>query len=141
MLQHPNFRLGLRRRARNNSRCPRHSTGGSMLSTRRSAMPEFVKVAKTGDIAPGEGKAVDVGARRIALFNVDGTFYAIDDECTHRGGPLSEGMLMGEEVTCPWHGAVYDVKSGTVLGSPAPRDVARYNVRVEGEDIEVELEL
>ena len=64
-------------------------------------MPEFVKVAKTGDIAPGEGKSVDVGARRIALFNVGGTFYAIDDECTHRRGPLSEGMLMGEEVTCP----------------------------------------
>jgi nitrite reductase/ring-hydroxylating ferredoxin subunit len=112
-----------------------------MLSTRRSAMAEFVKVAKTGEIAPGEGKAVDIGARRIALFNVDGTFYAIDDECTHRGGPLSEGMLMREEVTCPWHGAIFDVKSGTVLGSPAPRDVARYNVRVEGEDIEVELEL
>ena len=67
------------------------------------------------------------------------TFYAIDDTCTHRGGPLSEGMVMGAEVTCPWHGAVFDVTSGAVLGAPAPRGVARYAVRVEGEDIKVEL--
>jgi nitrite reductase (NADH) small subunit len=101
-------------------------------------MPEFVKVAKTSDIAPGQAKAVDVGARRIALFNVEGTYHAIDDTCTHRGGPLSEGMIVGNEVTCPWHGAVFDVTTGSVLGAPAPRDVARYNVRVEGADIEVE---
>ena len=100
-------------------------------------MGEFVKVAGTGDIAPGAGKAVDSGGRRIALFNIEGTFYAIDDTCTHRDGPLSEGMVVGAEVTCPWHGAVFDVTSGSVLGAPAPRDVARYAVRVEGEDIEV----
>ena len=69
-------------------------------------MPEFVKVAKTGDIAPGEAKAVDIGAKRIAIFNIEGTYHAIDDKCTHRGGPLSEGMVVGNEVTCPWHGAV-----------------------------------
>ena len=102
-------------------------------------MAEFVKVGRAGEIAPGEARAVEAGDKRIALFNVDGTFYAIDDTCTHRGGPLSEGMVVGTEVTCPWHGAVYDVTSGAVLGAPAPRDVARYNVRVEGEDIEVEL--
>ena len=102
-------------------------------------MGEFTKAAMVGDIAPGEGKAVAVGARRIALFNIDGTFYALDDTCTHRGGPLSEGMVVGAEVTCPWHGAVFDVTSGAVMRSPAPRDVARYAVRVEGEDIKVEL--
>ena len=102
-------------------------------------MPEFVKVAKTGDIAPGEAKAVDVGARRIAIFNIDGTHHAIDDTCTHRGGPLSEGIVEGTEVTRPWHGAVFDVTTGSVLGAPAPRDVAHYTVRVEGEDIELEL--
>jgi nitrite reductase/ring-hydroxylating ferredoxin subunit len=102
-------------------------------------MAEFVKVAKTGEIAPGKGKAVDLGVRCIALFNVDGTFYAIDDTCTHRGGPLSQGEVAGKEVTCPWHGAVFDITSGAVLAMPAPRHVARYNVRVEGEDIEVEL--
>ena len=102
-------------------------------------MAEFVKVAKIGEIAPGEGKAVEAGGKRIALFNVDGTFYAIDDTCTHRGGPLSEGMVVGTEVTCPWHGAAFDVTTGSVLGAPAPQDVAHYAVRVEGEDIEIEL--
>ena len=102
-------------------------------------MGEFVKVATTGVIAPGEGKLVDAAGKKIALFNVDGTFYAIDETCTHRGGPLSEGMLMGKEVTCPWHGAVFDVTTGNVLGAPAPRGVVSYKVRVEGDDIEVEL--
>ena len=102
-------------------------------------MAEFVKVAKTSDIAPGKAKAVDIGAKRIAIFNIDGTYYAIDDTCTHRGGPLSEGLVAGNEVTCPWHGAVFDVTTGSVLGSPAPKDVARYQVRVNGDDIELEL--
>ena len=62
-------------------------------------MADFVKVAKTGEIAPGEGKAVNVGVRRIAFFNIDGAYHAIDDTCTHRGGPLSEGMVVGTEVT------------------------------------------
>jgi len=102
-------------------------------------MGNFVKVATTGVIAPGEGKLVDAGGKKIALFNVDGTFYVIDETCTHRGGPLSEGMLKGTKVTCPWHGAVFDVTSGAVRGAPAPRDVVSYKVRVEGDDIEVEL--
>jgi 3-phenylpropionate/trans-cinnamate dioxygenase ferredoxin subunit len=102
-------------------------------------MAEFVKAAKKGDLSPGEGKCVEVGDKRIALFNLDGEFYAIDDTCTHSGGPLSEGMVEGEKVTCPWHGAVFNIKSGEVLGEPAPEGVAKYNVRVTGEDIEVEV--
>jgi nitrite reductase/ring-hydroxylating ferredoxin subunit len=102
-------------------------------------MPEFVKVAKTSDIAPGEAKAVHVGARRIAIFNIEGTYHAIDNTCTHRGGPLSEGIVVGTEVTCPWHGAVFDVTTGSVMGLPASRRVASYAVRMEGDDIEVEL--
>jgi nitrite reductase (NADH) small subunit len=102
-------------------------------------MGEFVKVAKAGDIAPGESKLVDAAGKKIAFFNVDGTLHAIDDTCTHRGGPLSKGILMGTRVTCPWHGAVFDVTSGAVRGAPAPRDVVSYKVRVEGDDIEVEL--
>ena len=103
-------------------------------------MGKFVKVATTDVIAaPGEGKLVGAAGKKIALFKVDGTFYAIDETCTHRGGPLSEGLLLGIEVTCPWHGAVFDVRTGNVLSPPAPQDVARYNVRVEGEDIEIEL--
>ena len=102
-------------------------------------MGEFTKVAMVGDIAPGEARRVEAGGKRIALFNIDGKFYAIDDTCTHRGGHLSQGMVVGAEVTCPWHGAIFDVTSGAVMGAPAPRDVARCAVRVEGEDIKGEL--
>jgi len=102
-------------------------------------MADFVKVAKTDEIVPGQGKMVEVSGKKIALFNVEGSIYAIDDTCTHRGGPLSEGSLDGKEVTCPWHGATYDVTTGDALGPPAPKGVARYNVRVEGSSIEVEI--
>jgi nitrite reductase/ring-hydroxylating ferredoxin subunit len=110
-----------------------------MMSAGRRTVPEWLKVAKTSDIAPGEAKAVDVGARRVAIFNIEETYHAIDDTCTHQGGPLSEGIVVGTEVTCPWHGAVFDVTTGSVLAAPAPQDVAHYAVRVEGDDIEVEL--
>jgi 3-phenylpropionate/trans-cinnamate dioxygenase ferredoxin component len=101
-------------------------------------MAEFVKVGKTGDLAPGNGMRVEAGGKKIALFNIDGTYYAIDDGCTHRGGPLSEGPLSGGEVTCPWHGAVFDVKTGNALGPPASKGVSKYNVRVTGDSIEIE---
>jgi nitrite reductase/ring-hydroxylating ferredoxin subunit len=83
-------------------------------------MAGFVKVAKTDEIVPGQGKIIEVGGKKIALFNVEGSFYAIDDTCTHRGGPLSEGVFDGKEITCPWHGATYDVTSGEVLGVLRP---------------------
>ena len=102
-------------------------------------MAGFVKVAKSDEIQSDQGKMVEVDGKKIALFNVDGAFYAIDDTCTHRGGPLSEGKLNGREVTCPWHGAVFDVTTAGVLRPPAPRGVSRSNVRVEGGDIEVEI--
>ena len=102
-------------------------------------MARFVKVARTDEIAPGQGKMVEVSGKKIALFNLEGSFYAIDDTCTHRGGPLSEGEIEGEQVTCPLHGAIYNIKSGEVLGPPAPKGVARYNVQVAGTDIEVEV--
>ena len=102
-------------------------------------MAEYMKVAKTSELTPGKGTVVDVNGKKVALFNVGGSFYAIDDTCTHRGGPLSEGELDDKKVTCPWHGAVFDVTTGEFLGPPAPTGVARYNVRVEGADIEVEV--
>jgi nitrite reductase (NADH) small subunit len=102
-------------------------------------MADFVKVAKTDEIVPGQGKMIEVGGKKIALFNVEGSFHAIDDTCTHRGGPLSEGSLEGNQVTCPLHGARFDVTTGEVLGPPASQGVARYNVRVEGSDIQVEV--
>ncbi len=102
-------------------------------------MAGFVKAARTEDVALGHGKRVEVSGKKIAIFNVDGSYYAIDDTCTHRGGPLSEGGLDGKEVTCPWHGAVFDVTTGEVLGPPAPKPVSRYDIRISGNDIEVKV--
>ena len=102
-------------------------------------MGNFVKVATVDQCNPDSGLQVEAEGKRIALFNVGGHYYAIDDTCTHRGGPLSEGMLSGAEVTCPWHGARFDIKTGQVLGPPAPQGVPSYPVRVVGQDIEVEV--
>lgn len=101
-------------------------------------MGEFVKVAETKDIASGAGILVEVDGERIALFNVNGTFYAIGDTCTHAGGPLSEGDLDGDMVTCPWHGAQFDVKTGEAVGPPAQEPVTNYRVKVEGSDLLIE---
>jgi nitrite reductase/ring-hydroxylating ferredoxin subunit len=84
-----------------------------------SAMPKLVKVAETKEVAPGTGKVVGAEGRSIALFNVAGTFYAIDNNCTHEGGPLGEGALVGEVVTCPWHNTEFNVRTGAALG-PLP---------------------
>ena len=102
-------------------------------------MPEFVKVATVDEVPAGQAKLVEVNGQEIALFNVGGSFHAIDNTCTHVGGPLCEGELAGVEVTCPWHGAVFDVTSGQVLGPPAGSSVNRYNVRVDGPDVEIEI--
>ncbi len=102
-------------------------------------MAEFIKVAVTGDIQPNQGKLVEVEGKKIALFNLEGKYYAIDNTCTHRGGPLSEGELQGDEVTCPWHGAKFKVTSGDVLSPPAPQGVKCFLVRVTGDDLEVEI--
>jgi len=102
-------------------------------------MAAFVKVAKTNEIASGQARGVEVNGKGLALFNIDGNFYALDDTCTHKGEPLSEGAIAGEEVTCPWHKAKFNIRTGHVLGPPARHGVGRYNVRVTGTDIEVEV--
>ena len=98
------------------------------------------KIAKTSDLAPGSGKVVEAEGETLALFNVEGTLYAIGNTCPHRGGPLGEGSLQGNTVTCPWHGAQFDVKTGEVLGPPAATGVKSYPVRVEGEDVWIEFD-
>jgi nitrite reductase/ring-hydroxylating ferredoxin subunit len=100
-------------------------------------MAEYLKVGTVDEIPPGKAKRVDIQGRIIALFNVDGPLYAVDDECSHRGGSLSEGEFHGREVSCLLHGASFDVTTGAVLGPPADRDIATYPVRVRGEDVEV----
>jgi nitrite reductase/ring-hydroxylating ferredoxin subunit len=99
----------------------------------------FTKVATVNEIPPGQAKKVTVGNHQVALFNVGGTFYAIDNTCTHRGGPLSEGEVEGSQVTCPWHGAQFDLTTGAHLSPPAPRDVAAYKVQVVGEEVQVDV--
>ena len=101
-------------------------------------MAKFVRVAATTEIPAGQGKTVEVDGKQIALFNCDGTFYAIDNTCKHQGGPLGEGELDGTVVTCPWHGWTYDVTTGE---SPDDESCAvdHYAVKVEGDSVMVEI--
>jgi len=101
-------------------------------------MGTLVKVAKTTDLAPGQGKTVEANGREIALFNVGGTFYAIDNTCKHRGGSLGEGELDGTVVTCPLHAWTYDVSSGECFDDPACA-IDRFAVKIEGDDVLVEV--
>lgn len=98
-------------------------------------MERFVKAAKIGEIEPGKAKRVEIEGERIALFNVDGKYYGISDICTHEEASLSEGALQGEVISCPRHGARFNVRTGQVLSLPAILPVATYPVKVEGADI------
>jgi 3-phenylpropionate/trans-cinnamate dioxygenase ferredoxin component len=98
------------------------------------------KVATTSDFPAGSARAIEVAGRSIALFNAEGTIYAIDNDCTHDGGPLSEGVVSDGCVVCPWHGAEFDLSTGKVLTPPAVEDVRSYNVVVSDEDISIEVE-
>jgi nitrite reductase (NADH) small subunit len=101
-------------------------------------MGNFVKVAEAKDLAPGQGKTVEANGREIALFNVGGTFYAIDNTCKHRGGSLGEGELDGTVVTCPLHAWTYDVTSGECFDDPSCA-IYRFPVKVEGNDVLIEV--
>lgn len=100
--------------------------------------PEFTTVAEAGDIQPGQLVAFDVGGTKVAVANVDGTFYGFGDTCTHALCSLAEGDLEGTEVICPCHGSVFDVTTGDVLGPPAMEPVGSYPVRIEGDALQVE---
>jgi 3-phenylpropionate/trans-cinnamate dioxygenase ferredoxin subunit len=102
-------------------------------------MSEFIKAAETSDIPVGRAKVVVVGDRRIALCNVDGQFFAIDDLCTHDGGPLDQGELQGDVIECPRHGARFDVRTGKVLALPAVKPLNTYPLRLKGGEIQVAL--
>lgn len=102
-------------------------------------MSKSLKVAKKFEIPNQSAICVELEGKQIALFNLDGEFYAIEDTCTHQSGPLSEGEIMGEEVECPWHGAHFNIKSGEVIEPPALISLKKYNLRVIGDDIEIEL--
>ena len=101
---------------------------------------QFVKLAEIDDVAPGQVKVYEAQGRRIALCNVEGTFYAIDDVCTHDGGSLDQGELEGYQIECPRHGARFDVRSGRALALPAVVPVRSYPVRVEDGVVKVGLD-
>lgn len=101
-------------------------------------MAEFIDVASTSDIGIGRMKAVAVGDRRIALYHTEEGFFATDNTCPHRGGPLAEGDLIDNEVTCPWHLWSFDVQTGKCAGNPDIA-VATHELRVDGERILVRL--
>ena len=95
----------------------------------------FTKVADTGELSPGQCKAVDFGDEQVLLANVGGEYVAVSDTCTHALASLSMGDLNGEEVECHLHGSVFNVKTGESLGPPADGPLTVYPVRVEGNDI------
>lgn len=99
----------------------------------------FVKVGKTGDVPPGTAKVFEVGDLAIAVCNVNGELYAIYDVCTHDEGSLNQGELEGYEIECPRHGARFDVRSGQVKALPAVLPIDTFTVRVDGDDIEVDV--
>ena len=98
-------------------------------------MTEYIRVARAADVPPGSVRRVEVDGHVVALANVDGQFFAVDDTCTHEEASLSEGGLSGEILVCPRHGSRFNVKTGRVLSLPAVRSVAVYPVRVEGDEV------
>jgi nitrite reductase/ring-hydroxylating ferredoxin subunit len=97
-----------------------------------------VRVAARADVPAGAGAVAEVGGRSIAVFNVDGRYYAIDNLCPHRGGPLGEGDLEGAVVACPWHAWRWDVTTGANVNNPAVK-VACFPVVEEAGDLFVEV--
>lgn len=102
-------------------------------------MAESHLVAKTTEIPEDEAKRVVVGEHEIAIFNLGGEFFATDDTCTHAYASLSEGYVEDGCVECPLHAGVFDIRTGEAKEMPVTEDIKTYPVRVEGEDIYVEI--
>jgi len=102
-------------------------------------MSEFFRVCKIADV-PDPGKTVfEVDDHFIVLIHLDGEFYALDDACTHDGGPLGDGFLEGSQIICPRHGARFDVRTGQALSMPAVQATTAHVVKVEGDDVFVRI--
>lgn len=97
-------------------------------------MAEFKKALSTKDLPAGSGKPVEIDGKVVAVFNVGGKFFALENTCPHRGGPLGEGELQGSVVTCPWHGWQFDVRTGQSPVNPQAKQTS-YPVKVEGDQI------
>lgn len=115
--------------------------GGDMTFSQDTDLSEyeFVQVIEASEVKRGERILVEIDGLPIAVFNVDGKFYAIGDVCTHDNGPLGDGELIGFQIICPRHGARFDIRNGKALTLPAFVDTPWYPVRVEDDMIEVGL--
>jgi 3-phenylpropionate/trans-cinnamate dioxygenase ferredoxin subunit len=100
---------------------------------------EFIQIVEAAEVKPGERILVEIDGQPIAVFNVDGKYYAIGDVCTHDDGPLGDGELDGFQIICPRHGARFDIRSGKAVTLPAVVDTPWYPVRVEAGWVEVGL--
>jgi 3-phenylpropionate/trans-cinnamate dioxygenase ferredoxin subunit len=102
-------------------------------------MSDWMEVARRDEIAPGQAKAVTVDDLMIAIVNLDGEIFAVDNICTHAFAVLTEGPLVDGQLQCPLHGARFDVRTGAVTAPPAWEPLRTYEVRLEGDAILVKL--
>jgi 3-phenylpropionate/trans-cinnamate dioxygenase ferredoxin subunit len=100
-------------------------------------MSDWIDVAPENELAPGSFRVVDVEDTSVAVFNLDGAYYAIEDVCTHDYGQLTGGSVEGDEIVCPRHGAHFDIKTGEALSPPAYEPVETFPVRVQRGMIQV----
>ena len=100
-------------------------------------MSDWVTVARVGELAPGSHRVVDVDGASVAVFNVGGEYYAIEDVCTHDGGQLTGGTVEGDQIICPRHGARFCIKTGAALTAPAYEPTPKFPVRIEDGEIQV----
>ena len=102
-------------------------------------MTDFVSVGSVNDFTPGQGRMVTVNGRHVALFRLGDEFFAIDNLCLHKAGPLCDGEIDGKDVvTCPWHGWSYAIRTGALVQDPRV-GVSKHDVRIDGEQISVRL--
>ena len=102
-------------------------------------MGSYIKAATVGELSESSPKLVEINGTKIALVRTQGEYYAVANDCTHVGGPMCEGPVIGEQIVCPWHGAAFNFKTGRAIVGPARGDLACYAVRVVGTDIEIEI--
>ena len=108
-------------------------TGGFLFRS-EGQVSDFIRVAAISDLGVGKCSTVVANGKEVALFNVNGTFYATESSCTHRGGPLGQGELEGCVVSCPWHGWTFDVTTGTSMINP-DFSIQKYEVQIQGDDV------
>ena len=102
-------------------------------------MAEWIDVAKVDELTPGNRKIITTDVAEIAVFNLDGEFFAIEDVCTHDGGELASGVCDGDQIICPRHGARFCIRSGKVLTPPAYEDVETFPVRIDQDVVQIDI--